>query len=316
MSPLSLILSIGCMTWFCEPGIAFEQQTVHDSSYSVAQKKSLPSAKLRSQSLELGLFDPMGYPLGLQYSLMLTKQSSVVLGLGLFSIGSGFRYYLNDPRENKLVISAGIQGGWLWEAQDIYYDEISSNPKYGYAVYAPIGIHYWGKKGFTASLTAGPLWLDNPPYLSYIEGQIPVALTLNVGHRFGYDIAEAKGPEPCKFKSMVSGRIGLVNPFAALTYEYLFTPWLSGELVVGLFGIAGGVNVYYPALREGRVSMKAGMQTGLYGIFWESEQSFFSPIGVTYLSKNRWLVGVDIGPQYFAAFDLYYGISGRIGIKL
>jgi hypothetical protein len=273
-------------------------------------KESVPS-----QSMEVGLLDPIGYPLGLQYSLMLSHKSSVVLGIGMFSYGSGFRYFINDPRSNRLLFSAGIQGSWLWESSGLN-DENQVEESRGYALYAPIGIHYWGKRNFSSSLAIGPLWLDTPGYLGYENGPFQLYITASLGLRFGYKVGNAKSIDPIKMRHIISGRIGLINPFAGLVYEFLFTPWLSGEASIGLLGIGGGINAYYPGLRPGRFSMKAGIQAGISIGYFDPEPTFHFPLGINYLTKNHWLFGIDIGPQHYDEFELSYGISGRIGILL
>lgn len=93
-------------------------------------------------------------------------------------------------------------------------------------------------------------------------------------------------------------------------------PCLSAETSIRLLGFGGGINAYYPAKREGRFSMKAGLQAGVFTGIRYTEPTIHLPLGITYLSKNRWLMGFDIGPQQFSKFNLHYGISGRLGMCL
>lgn len=285
--------------------------------YGQDEKVAFSRTSMPSQSLEIGLLDPMGYPLGLQYSQMLSHKSSVVLGAGAFSFGSGFRYFMNDPKTHKLLFSAGIQGSWLWESMGIYDEDLEYiTDNNGYTLYMPIGIHYWGRRNFTSSLSIGPLWLDNPRYLGYENSLFQIYFTANVGLRMGYDVANAKNPDPTKMRHLVSGRIGIINPFAGFVYEFLFTPWLSGEVTAGILGVGTGINAYYPALRPGRFSMKAGVQVGISIGYFDPDQTLHFPLGISYLSKNNWVFGLDMGPQRYDEFELPYGISARIGMLL
>lgn len=278
------------------------------STETPARVKSEPLPRyLPSQGMGLGLFSPLHYPIGLQYDLMLGHRNSLQLGLGPLSMGFGVTHYLTDPRSRKFNYTIGLQASWLWESVDA---SIGSS---GRALYLPLGIQYWGAHNFNYTLMLGPAWLENPAFFSYAPNQVPVFLGANVGYRFGYDVEEAKWPETTYYKRLVSGRVGLVNPFLGMVYEYLLTPFLAAEFAVGISGVTIGANVYYPALRPGRVSMKVGANTGVFwGIFF-TERTQQLPIGMTYLARNRWLLGVEVGPQRFDDFELPFGISARIG---
>lgn len=273
----------------------------NEGAPSFSQNKSDFSARyLRSQGISIGLLNPINYPLGLQYDLMLNHRNSVNLGLGLFSMGAGFTHYLTDPRSRKLNYTVGLQSSWLWESE-------------GRAFFLPLGIQYWGNRHFTYALTLGPAWFDDPEFLGYEAGKIPFVLGASIGYRMGYDLEDAQLPASSGFKRMISARAGLVNPFLAIVYEYLLTPHLATELSIGLIGAGVGANVYYPALRPGRVSMKIGANVGVFWGILYTDRVIHLPIGTTYLTKNRWLLGVDVGPQIFEDFELPFGISARIG---
>jgi hypothetical protein len=105
--------------------------------------------------------------------------------------------------------------------------------------------------------------------------------------------------------------VGLVNPFLGFTYEYLLAPWMSAACSFGILGSSIGANVYYPALRPGRVSMNVGVSAGLN--LYPLEYTYYVPVGLTFLSKKQWFMGLDVGPQQFEVFDLPFGVSARLG---
>jgi hypothetical protein len=258
------------------------------------KKRALPS-----QGVSIGLHAPNAYPLGINYEFMLSHRVSMDLGFGLWGTGVGFNYYLTDPRRHNLNVFAGVSGNYMW----VYESEQS--------LFLPIGIQYWGRRNFSYTLLLGPIWLDEPQKFDLLNGKPPIWMTAKIGYRMGYTTEQSKSPDVTALKHLFSGRVGLVNPFLGFTYEYLLAPWLSAACSFGILGSSIGANVYYPALRPGRVSLNVGVNAGLN--LYPFEYTYYVPVGLTYLSKRKWFMGVDVGPQQFEVFDLPFGVSARLG---
>lgn len=259
-------------------------------------KKKRP---LPSQGVSIALHAPNAYPLGINYEFMLSHRISMDLGLGLSGTGVGFNYYLTDPRTRNFNVFAGISGNYMW-----WYEPEQS-------LFLPLGIQYWGRRNFSYTLLLGPIWLADAQRFGYENGQAPIWMTAKIGYRMGYTTEQSKSPDVTARKQLLSGRIGLVNPILGVTYEYLIAPWISAACSFGILGSSIGANVYYPALRPGRVSMNVGINAGLN--LYPLEYTYYVPVGLTYLSKKQWFMGLDVGPQQFEVFELPFGVSARLG---
>ena len=258
------------------------------------KKRALPS-----QGISFGLLVPNAYPIGINYEFMLTHRISMDLGLGFSGTGVGFNYYLTDPRTQRFNAIAGITGSYMW-----WYEPEQS-------LYLPIGIQYWGRRNFSYTLMLGPIWLEDPQRYGYENEQTPIWMTAKIGYRMGYSTEQSKAPNVTAHKHLFSGRVGLVNPLLGFTYEYLLAPWMSAACSFGILGSSIGANVYYPALRPGRVSMNVGVSAGLN--LYPLEYTYYVPVGLTFLSKKQWFMGLDVGPQQFEVFELPFGVSARLG---
>jgi hypothetical protein len=112
---------------------------------------------------------------------------------------------------------------------------------------------------------------------------------------------------------IVSGRVGTSHEFWGINYEWLPSPNFSLEASIRFFGAAAGVNVYFPAVEPGKLAFRAGL---IYGAmyYWAGSETFTHiPIGITYLTRNNFVLGVDIGPFLKEYYGSGVGPSVKIG---
>jgi len=112
---------------------------------------------------------------------------------------------------------------------------------------------------------------------------------------------------------IVSGRVGTSHEFWGINYEWLPSPNFSLEASIKLFGAAAGVNVYFPAVEPGKLAFRAGL---IYGAmyYWAGSETFTHiPIGITYFTRNNFVLGVDIGPFLKEYYGSGVGPSVKIG---
>jgi hypothetical protein len=123
---------------------------------------------------------------------------------------------------------------------------------------------------------------------------------------------------------IVSGRVGTLFwpdrdrfnstlEFTGASFEWLPSPNFSLEASIKLFGAAAGVNVYFPAVEPGKLAFRAGL---IYGAmyYWAGSETFTHiPIGITYLTRNNFVLGVDIGPFLKEYYGSGVGPSVKIG---
>lgn len=112
--------------------------------------------------------------------------------------------------------------------------------------------------------------------------------------------------------SIVSGRVGTSYEFWGISYEWLPSPNFSLEASIRFFGAAAGANIYFPAVEPGKMAFRAGLTYGgMY--YWAGSETFVHiPIGITYITRKKFVLGVDVGPL----LKKYDGNEGGLSVKI
>jgi len=147
---------------------------------------------------------------------------------------------------------------------------------------------------------------------------------LSNSDRFGLEMETWRRWPANDVTFIVSGRVGTLFwpardrfnstwEFTGASFEWLPSPNFSLEASIKLFGAAAGVNVYFPAVEPGKLAFRAGL---IYGAmyYWAGSETFTHiPIGITYFTRNNFVLGVDIGPFLKEYYGSGVGPSVKIG---
>ena len=91
---------------------------------------------------------------GITYDRVVSEYFSIEIGAGIPSVGAGFKYYPSGIKESKMLFHVGLTGIILSaKALDIW----GTSEDDGLLVaYLPIGVSYFGEKGFNLGVDLGP----------------------------------------------------------------------------------------------------------------------------------------------------------------
>lgn len=88
--------------------------------------------------------------IGLTYERIVSNHVSLEVGVGLPSIGVGAKVFFNKIQEQQMMFNTGLTVFYV-DFGDGYL--ISGS---GVVIYVPIGLSYYGKKGFNFGIDVGP----------------------------------------------------------------------------------------------------------------------------------------------------------------
>jgi|GEM_PF-1159325 len=243
---------------------------------------------IKKQSISLK-FVGYTFPLGISYSQMLTDRLSMEIGFGIVSFGAGFDYYITNPRTHRFNLNTGIHGFLDYDAQPF--------------VYLPLGVSCFGKNNFQYSINAGVIYSEVVSSRVLGNNASP-SFGLTISKRFGQDfetskseqdIETSKSEQKTEFRNIISWRLGYIYPVIGINYERLLSPNLGLEATIGLIGASAGVNVYFPSIRPGKIVFKTGLNRGVSMGFNGLQKATYLPIGINYLFKGSFVLGVDFG---------------------
>lgn len=88
--------------------------------------------------------------IGLTYERIVSNHVSLEVGVGLTSIGIGAKIFFSKIQEQKMMFNTGLTA--------TYFDFGNGYLIYGSGVifYVPIGLSYYGSKGFNFGIDVGP----------------------------------------------------------------------------------------------------------------------------------------------------------------
>ena len=191
--------------------------------------------------------------------------------------------------------------------------------------HAPEDVSNFGKYNFQYPLNSGLLFSEHVGFSTNPHASnFSTKGGLSNSDRFGLEMETWRRWPANDVTFIVSGRVGTLFwpaldrfnstwEFSGASFEWLPSPNFSLEASIKLFGAAAGVNVYFPAVEPGKLAFRAGL---IYGAmyYWAGSETFTHiPIGITYLTRNNFVLGVDIGPFLK---DGYYGSGVGPSVKI
>ena len=127
------------------------------SSFVYAQETNSDFDSMRKNAISFNILGATPI-IGITYERIVSKNISLEVGAGIPSVGAGFKYYPWGIKESKILFHTGLTGSIVFsEAFDIWGTSDSNGVFLGYL---PIGISYFGKKGFNLGLDLGPAVAD------------------------------------------------------------------------------------------------------------------------------------------------------------
>lgn len=115
-----------------------------------------------------------------------------------------------------------------------------------------------------------------------------------------------------RLKNILSLKVGITDPVFAVAYERLFTPNLGMEVEIGFLGASIGPKIFLPSFRPEKINFHTGVIIGS-GYFAGGGYGYL-PIGINRLTKNNFVISLDIGPQYlFDGEEFLPGATFKIG---
>jgi hypothetical protein len=91
---------------------------------------------------------------GIIYDRVVSENVSIEIGVGIPSVGAGFKYYPSGIKVSKMLFHVGLTGTILSaKALDIWG---TSEDDSLLIAYLPIGISYFGEHGFNLGVDIGP----------------------------------------------------------------------------------------------------------------------------------------------------------------
>ena len=273
------------------------------ATYVKAQEAPVTQVAYKSKSISLELLGLPAWPVGINYSQMLSNKISMEVGVGAMSLGLGAKMFFKEPQIRKINYYVGISGSMNYDGFPMFY--------------VPIGASYTTKGNFEYSFDAGIMGTNDDSLMD--EGGLSPWVGIKIGRRFG----ESKGStffinetaskplEYTKDNNIISVSMQALDPVFAVTYERLFSPYVSGEVTLGFIGYGIGANLYLPGLRYNKVEFKTGVKYGGGYVFGEA---VYIPIGINYFSNNGLVFSFDLGPRFELDYnDVMIGFSLRIG---
>jgi hypothetical protein len=88
--------------------------------------------------------------IGLTYERLLSSHVSVEIGVGLPSVGAGVKVFFREIQEQKMMFNTGITATYV----DFGNGYLLSGS--ALIIYFPVGLSYYGLKGFNFGLDIGP----------------------------------------------------------------------------------------------------------------------------------------------------------------
>jgi hypothetical protein len=88
--------------------------------------------------------------IGLTYERIVSNHVSLEVGVGLPSIGIGAKIFFSKIQEQKMMFNTGLTATYVDFGKGVF---ISGS---GVIIYVPIGLSYYGSKGFNFGIDVGP----------------------------------------------------------------------------------------------------------------------------------------------------------------
>jgi len=121
---------------------------------SIAQETTSGIEGMRKNAISFNILGTTPF-VGITYDRLVSENLSVEIGVGIPSVGAGFKYYPWGIKESKMLFHVGLTGTIISaKALDIWG---SSEDNAGiFVAYLPIGVSFFGEKGFNLGVDLGP----------------------------------------------------------------------------------------------------------------------------------------------------------------
>ncbi|RKS55266.1 hypothetical protein BC962_0225 [Gillisia mitskevichiae] len=120
---------------------------------SIAQETTSGIEGMRKNAISFNILGTTPL-IGITYDRVVSENISLELGVGIPSVGAGFKYYPSGIKVSKMLFHVGLTGTIISaKALDIW----GTSEDDGLLVaYLPIGVSYFGEKGFNLGVDLGP----------------------------------------------------------------------------------------------------------------------------------------------------------------
>jgi hypothetical protein len=185
--------------------------------------------------------------------------------------------------------------------------------------HAPDDVSYLGINNFQYRLNSD---LPNSEHVGFSTNSDACHFSsrrcLSNSDRFGLEKGPWRRGPSNDVMNIVSVMVGTSRQLFGISHERLYSPNFGLEAslrILGIaFGIAAGANVYLPAIEPGKLAFRAGLNYGMMAYLFGYEENFAQiPIGITYLTRNNLVLGVDAGPLWTNQGGIKLGLSVKIG---
>ena len=119
------------------------------STAAFAQEKSDSSGGIRKNAISFNFLGTTPF-IGITYERIVSDHVSLEVGVGLPSIGIGAKIFFSKIQEQKMMFNTGLTATYV-DFGDGYLFNGS-----GVIIYIPIGLSYYGLKGFNFGIDIGP----------------------------------------------------------------------------------------------------------------------------------------------------------------
>ena len=228
---------------------------------------------------------------------------------------AGFKYYISNPSKRRLNLYTGLYYTTL--NIDWAFDSLLGKMDYGFtsggnSLIVPVGLTYLSKSNFQINFNSGVI---------FDEKSITPYFGLNLGLRFGQDLASLKDVIATSNKNFISASILGNTPAIGVIYERLVTPFIGVEAGLGLSSVGFGSKLYFTKLTESKPCFYAGVSQNYQKIFriggYNSDRGntwkTYFPIGFTRITSNGIRISLDIGPKI--NWENYYDLIPHAAIN-
>ncbi len=120
---------------------------------SIAQETTSDFDSMRKNAISFNILGTTPF-IGIIYDRIVSENLSLEIGAGIPSVGAGFKYYPSGIKESKMLFHVGLTGTILFtEAFDVWN---TSDDNGVLLAYLPIGVSFFGEKGFNLGVDIGP----------------------------------------------------------------------------------------------------------------------------------------------------------------
>lgn len=274
---------------------------IFTSGFSDLKAQETPNQEIDIPNLGVSLAYFGTIPFGFAVDYKISNKTYIDFSFGI-GMSAGFKYIITDPSIHRFNIFTGI----YYTTMEWDYDSTSYTPTGislgGNSAYIPLGISYLGKKNWQYSLEASA-FINS-------KGYVAPGVGLKIGHRFFGEKKEKVELAKTSKKNILSGSLLGMTPILGIVYERLITPFLGVDIGIGLPSLGAGVKLYFPQLRDNKLSFHVGASHHFFVMPWAGGWKTYFPVGINYLSDTGFRISFDLGPK----IDWYENIGSQYNV--